>query len=270
LYKGGLIVLVACGTAEPKDDTADTGEADADTDTDTDTDTDSDADTDIAGTATLSGRVLEEDGTPVPDARVNLCRDTCFTVTTDLAGSYVYDALQAWTTSFYVLPPTGSGLMAPLATLTLEEEEVLSVDIVLHPPTASAPLPATAAEVELSGLLLTAGADMLEPLPFTELGDTISAAAVDPAETLPLELEGAVLAVWHLAPFEATAAAGMPLRILNSWGLPPGESYRVWVVSEPYTYSWLDQGTLTVSEDGSTLEGSVLIPILSTVVLVDD
>jgi hypothetical protein len=258
-----LIPLVGCTGTEAVDTEQ------ADTDTDTDTDADSDADTDAdADLASLNGTVTDPAGNPVEGARVNVCRLVCQTRTTDVSGQYVYDAtLGAQTSSFYVFPPDGTSWVTPMITVTLAADEVRTLDVPLSAPTDQAPIPDIAAEVELSGLLLTVGKDTLEPAEFTTLPDDI-VVAYRSDNWLPIETPGTVVAVWYLSPFEATSEQGLPLRIQDQWDLPQGGQYEVYAASTPANYTWFDLGTLTVGADG-VLDGDVTVPLLTTLALVD-
>ena len=267
-----LLVFHACQGSHAPDSVSSESDADTDSDTDTDTDADGDADTDSGppATATLDGVVTDVAGNSIEDARVNVCRDVCKYVFTDGAGAYAFSKLEAWTASFYVIPPKGSSYAYPIVPVTLADKEQRTIDMVLLDLDAAAPLPDAPQEVEVvEGVYLTVGASVLEPVQFTELGDVIAGVEVPAKWRPPIELTGTVIDMWYLTPFEAEAAEGLPIRLVNAWGLEAGTTYEVWSASTALEYSWLDAGTLTVTEDGKMLEGDARIPILTNIVLIN-
>ena len=268
----GLLWAALCSCSgdsskDPTDSGMASAEGDADTDSDTDSDTDTDTDTD-GESATLTGRVLGVDGEPVSGARVNICRDVCLTDMSDEQGAYTLVTPYSETQAFYVVPPADFGLSTPIAPHTPAMGETLDLDVVVPSLGTARELPAKAEEVEVAeGLFLTVGADILEPAGFEELGDEIAAAVVSSEHSLPLDLDGEVLAQWYVDPFEATSESGVSLRLANQWSLSPGETYDVVVAGDPYAPGWLEAGTLTVSADGSTLEGDAMLSMLTSIVL---
>jgi hypothetical protein len=266
VYRMWSFLLLACtGTDAESGKPDDSGSV---TDTDTaDTDTTDDSGTTDTRTASLTGSVVGPDGSPLEGAAVNVCRMVCYRQNTDAAGAYVYDALEAWTASFYVIPAVGSGLATAMAPITWAEDEDKVIDVQMLELDDTHPIPATAAEVEVTdGLWLTLGMDTLTPPFGIDLVDT-AAVRVPVEDRLPLEVPGEVLDVWYLHPWESESEEGVPLRIANTWSLTPGETVRAWVSSLPLDYSWLDAGTLTVSEDGTMLEGDAELPVLTSLVL---
>jgi hypothetical protein len=264
-----VVVLGCKGQPADSNDTDGGGDADTDTDSDSDTDADTDADTDNFGTADLSGVVTDIDGDPVQGVRVNVCRLLCQTAMTDAAGAYTLTGLTATQSSFYAIPPTSrTDLLSQMTVLTLVDQEVRTEDIVmLHPTDAN--LPAHAAEIEPSpGLYLTIGEDNVTPAQFTELGTKVIAAAVDADHRMPIELEGNVVAVYYVNPFEATSEAGVPVRFDNAWGGSGAATYDVYAAGDPLEYSWLHAGTVSIQEDGS-VSGDAMLPILTTIVVVE-
>lgn len=262
-----LNALLACsGDPTQPDDSA----APADTD-ETDTDAPEDDTAEPIPMAALSGTVRDANGAPLEDVRVNVCRMLCKTVNPNANGEWAYGAIEAWTAMFYVTPDEGSGYAHPMVVLTLAEGEARVLDVVVDALDAPRPLPATASEVEVTdGVFLTLGADILEPAPLTDLPSEVAAVRVPEAHRLPIELEGELLDVWYLSPWEATSESGVRVRLANAWGLAPGDRARVWAASEPTTYAWLDAGELVVTEDGLMLEGDTALPILTTIALVKE
>jgi hypothetical protein len=157
-------------------------------------------------------------------------------------------------------------LLSAIVPLTLADGEVRSLDVkMLEADTAT--MPTTATEVEVtSGLFLTAGADIVEPPPFTDLGD-LAAVLVAEADRLPIEVVDGPLAVWYLGPFEAESESGVAVRIANQWSLTPNQECALYASSGPTEFSWLSLGAFTVDGDGAFLTGASKLPILSTLVL---
>lgn len=258
-------MLIACSggdTSIDSNDTAETGDTE-----ETDTDDTGDTGTAVPLTGAMSGTVVGPDGQPLFEAAVNICRVVCFRVLTDANGGYSYSELEAWTASFYVIPDASSGLATAMAPLSWADGENKVLDIQMLERGPSQPIPAVATELELAdGLWVTLGMDTLVPAFGYDLVDT-SAVRVAEADRLPIELDDEVLDVWYVHPWESEAEAGAALRVANTYGLAPGESVRAWVASLPTEYSWLDAGTLTVSGDGTMLEGEAALPVLTTLVL---
>ena len=76
-----------------------------------------------------------------------------------------------------------------------------------------------------------------------------------------------MLAQWLLSPFDHHAAAGLPVRVANTYGLADGATVRVWVGSYELS-QWVDAGTLTAGSEW--LEGAATLPLVSTVLLVEE
>jgi hypothetical protein len=265
-----ILLLPACTPSDGTDDTADTV-ADRDDSSDSSETPVDTADTgDLPMNASVSGTVLDLGGNAVVDARTNVCREACQFDYTDTDGSYAIIGLKPWPATYYIAPPDGLGLAHPLVPLTLGDAEQRALHAVVPPLDPGRPIPTTAAEVEVTdGLYLTLGVDTLTPAAFTELGDEVAAVLVPEGARLPVEIEGSVVALWYLDPFEATAERGIPVRIDNAWGLPPGQALELHFAHEPYDPGWELAGTLVVSLDGTRLEGDATIGILTTLALID-
>lgn len=262
-------ILACAGGADTEpasSDSADTGLTD-DTTTEDSGETEDTGTTGVLLTASLTGTVVGPDGAPLVDVAVNICRLVCLRVSPDDAGRYSYPELEAWTASFYVIPDVESGLATAMAPITWADGEDKVIDVRMVVLDDPLPIPASAEEVEVTeGLWLTLGMDTLEP-PFGVDLEDVAAVRVPEADRLPIELDGEVLDVWYIHPWEAESEEGAPVRVANAWGLAPGESVRAWASSLPLEYSWLDAGTLTVTEDGGMLEGDAALPVLTTLVL---
>jgi len=83
LFASFLLIGSACSSAAPSDDD-DSARAHAD----------DDDDSTPAGTATVSGRVVNEQGAPVENLSVSLCGEVCLIETTAADGSFVFEGVR--------------------------------------------------------------------------------------------------------------------------------------------------------------------------------
>ncbi|MFZ5480859.1 MAG: hypothetical protein ACOZNI_29130 [Myxococcota bacterium] len=200
---------------------------------------------------------------------MNGCRYVCRTITTGADGACAFEALEALAAAYYVVPEEGTGCGNPMVTLALADGEASAIDVVLDPFDTPHGLPRVASEVEVTDVLyLTICADNLIQPPLEDLPAEVAAVRVPAGHRLDVEVDGTLLDVWYLSPWEATSETGVAVRMDNLWGLAPGDRARAWVVSEPAAYSWLDAGELVDGEDGATLSGDASLPIPTTFALV--
>ena len=128
-------------------------------------------------------------------------------------------------------------------------------------------LPDPRAEVEVaSNLFVSVGLGELEPPLFTDEADWIGGVAAADASRLPIELNGTVLDVWYMGPFDHHADPGLGVRLVNTYGDLTDRTLELWV-GDYESSSWLLAGPMIEGDDGLTLDGSVAV--LSTMVLVD-
>lgn len=258
------LVLAGCGSGSGSKDTADQTETPGTNDSATTEDPDADL------SAQLQGLVTGPSG-PLANANIRFCRGAeCRYFTTEADGTYAFsDVLVAWH-SLEIVPPPGSGLATAFAALEFQTDQSRTVDISI--PALDSPQALGARkELELgSGLLVTVGADDLEPPLFVDPATEAAGVQVPEAQWPPIDRPGEVLALWYTVPFDHTAvpAEGLPVRIENQWDLPKGQTYQIWVASYRDS-AWLDAGTLTVGADGY-LTGDAALPLLSTVALVEE
>jgi hypothetical protein len=257
------VLLVFAGCTPDDTDVPDTDVADADTDTDTDSDTDTDTEAPLG--ASLSGKVLDEDGKPVA-ARVNVCRDLCKTKSTDATGAYAFDDIEPWTASFYVIPTANpTPYSTPMVPLTLEKGP-RTLDV-LMPRFKSTALPAAHKWLSVSeGLDLDIGLDLLDEPKIGEIGDVVTVSRLAPEDALPIELAGTALDVYYIGPFEIESEAGVSVRLTETYGLAEGDKVELYASSLPTEYKWLPCGTLTLT--GGVWTGTAKLPILTTLVVV--
>lgn len=261
-----LLLLLACGEKETPSDDSPTTEGDADADSDTDTDTDSD--TAVEASASLTGTITDSDGNPIQGARVSMCKLVCRTDATDASGNYEIASLEPWAHSFEVVVPV-DGYSTPLVPLTMSADTAHTQNSVVPMLGAAQATPQSPREVEVtSGVWVTFGLDTIE-LPFGEDGAQTAGVLVPQSAWLPVELDGTVLAMWYLTPFDAHAAsANLPFRLRNDWGLTPGTQVQAWA-ADYNAAEWRSAGTMTVSQDGATLENDGTgLPVLATLVIV--
>jgi hypothetical protein len=152
--------------------------------------------------------------------------------------------------------------------LPLQSEEVKALDVTLLELGDDKTLPGTAHEVEIvPGFFVNIGSDIIE-LPFgSVVTDLVSGVFVPEEHRPPVALEGTVIGMWYLEPYDATAEDGLAIRILDEWSTAQDTTYEVKVASYAH-YSWLDAGSLTLGADGF-FTGDAKLPVVSTVVLLD-
>jgi len=186
--------------------------------------------------ATLSGRVLDVDGAPVP-AALGLCADACWIAFTDDAGEFLYQGL---TEGHYKLdvrakPEAGDAFSALSFPLDLAKDEalVLSEPLVL-PETAGGTLIGPGeqqVQVDDQLNLTIDGAELVLPLGLTE--GTLAGVRVAPEHWPPNELpQGTVHAMWALNPFSTTSNVPMGVEIQNDLGLAADEAVRFHTIDE--------------------------------------
>jgi hypothetical protein len=119
------------------------------------------------------------------------------------------------------------------------------------------------------GIRVTVGQGELEPpSPFDPAPTEITGAAVPQALWVPTDgISGTVLGQWFLGPFDTPASAGLPIAFDDAWTLGDGATLRVYVGSYEAS-AWLDAGTVTSA--GGVLSGDAELPLLSTVLLVQE
>lgn len=253
-----VLAVVGCKAADTDSDPVDT-----DTDVPTDTDID---DTGVVGPRTeVSGVVLDLDGDPVVDAQIRFCRGAlCLNGTTDAAGAFGFESVQAFPHSFEVIGPNAT-YATGFAAVTLQEDVPKALTMYLPTLGTPSPLQATATWHDVApGLRVELAASDLETPPFLDDATEIAGARV-PVDRFPT-YDGIsdVKAMWYLEPFDYPVPAGAPLEITNDFGAIDGETYRVWVGSYEAS-EWLDAGTLTVT--AGVLTGAAELPLISTIAL---
>ena len=217
--------------------------------------------------AAVGGTVLGPDGEPAAGARVTLCHGACRFADVEDDGSFSFIEVPADT---YALHLTTLGTDLDYADLLVAIELSPDEDRQIADPFPMAELgQATrvdaAGEVDAgNGLSLTVDPDTVT-LPWNV--DTFDLAAAAPTAFPPELPAGDPLAVWYLDPFDATLDPGATARIANTWDLAPGTELELWTASYA-DYAWIEGGTVTVSDDGSELQGGD-IRVLSTLVLMD-
>ncbi len=216
--------------------------------------------------ARAEGIVRDGAGAAVEGAQVNLCLVVCRTELTDEAGAFVHE-VPPGTYSFHVVPPAGSGLAEPLVPLTLAEGDDLVLDVDLPSLEPAVALPLEAEEIEIApGVFATTRQGDLTVL-FEDDPTEVAGVRVDEAAWPPLELDGTVLGVWVLSPYEAEADPGMPLRLAETWDLPEGSTHRLYR-SDYWSYGFVEVAELEVEGDW-LVDDDARLEVLTTLVLVE-
>jgi hypothetical protein len=260
----GVLLVAGCAKAA--------GDSDTDADTDADSDADSDADTDVEpGCASLGGTVTDLGGTPLTAMNVNMCKeDGCRTKTTDAAGAFLYPlapGLPCGTYAFYAVPKRDSGLATMYTMLTLGPDDTTR-DVALPDLGAGATLSSSRAWLDLDGGLSLEVASTDLSTSYGDFGDTIVASSVPPEAQPDFEPGGAVVAWWYLATFEGSADPGMGIRVSADaiGSFVTGDAVEVWNADQTLHPVWLDQGTLTLGDDGY-FTGDATVTELTSLVL---
>jgi hypothetical protein len=119
-----------------------------------------------------------------------------------------------------------------------------------------------------TNLTLSVGLADLEPPLFFDPVDWVDAIQVPAADWLPIELNGTVIDVWYMGPFDFHSTAGIPVTIANTYGVDPSSgTIELWVGSYEAS-GYLKVGT--ASDDGAgnlVFDGD--LGLISTLVLID-
>ena len=267
----GLCCLLACGGDAADGDPTDEADADTDADSDSDSDADTDTDGDADVSASLSGTISGPGGS-LADVDLRLCRGlACRNGLTGADGSFTFTEVEVDWHSFEVVGPDGSGLVTAFAPLQFQTDQARTVDVALVAGQTTA-LPASSGDVEAApGLhLQIANGDLEPPTPFDPAPTSVTGASVPQASWVPVDgVSGTVLAMWYLGPFDTPAAStsGIPVSFDDQWSLADSTTLRVYV-GDYETSRWLDAGTVTAS--AGHLSGDAALPVLSTVLLVQE
>ncbi len=217
-------------------------------------------------TGSVEGVVAGPDGAPRAGVTVTLCHGACRFADTGADGAFRFDAVAPDRYALHFTTFGDGGLADVLVAIDVAdgEQRVLEAPVprAVLGPAVQVPSPA---EVEVvPGLFASVDPAAVDMPPFGP--DAVEIAGARPATWPPGLPAGDVLDVVYLAPFDAAATPGLPLRVDNRWGLAPGETVAVWA-SRYLDDAWVDAGTLTVSTDATELTGGA-VPVFSTVVLV--
>ncbi|MBX2797326.1 MAG: carboxypeptidase-like regulatory domain-containing protein [Myxococcales bacterium] len=265
-----MLLLGACSGTTTDPDTTDTDEPDV---VETGTPSETGCEERVPSRACeaadpLTGTVTNAAGEPLPGAWIRFCKgETCFFGTADDAGDFCIEAAPAGWHAFAVSPPICSdGYTAAVTPVEFEDGQTRTLDMTLQEVGPATPLPATPEEIEVAdGLFLTVGAGQLTA-DFEDPATEITGARVPEAEWPTLDIEGQVVDVWYVSPFEFKAEPKMPVRFANDRSLPDGTVLHV--LNGSYkAQAWIDAGTVTAK--GDWLEGGEDLGVTSTVVLVD-
>ncbi|MCO4770075.1 MAG: hypothetical protein KDA24_08610 [Deltaproteobacteria bacterium] len=251
-----VLALAGCPSGAVDDDDA----VDVDDVVDDDDVGDDDDATPPEGCVSVSGTVTVPDGISTPDQlRVDLCSGECRTETPEPDGSYAFDCVPVRSWAFDVVSghPNEANAFVPIS---LEQGADRVLDPVILATQFTQPVPSVATEVGLgAGVWLTVDQSQLT------LGDVsgdLFAVAVPPEARLPVELDGEVLAMWYLEPFDVPVSPPAALRIQNSWGVASGD-VTAWVGSY-IDAAWLPLNDLVVTDEALTAS----LPLISTLVLI--
>jgi hypothetical protein len=261
-------IAVACGGPEPVDDSS--GGSETDSDATSETGSTTDTDTSPACTGELSGTARDAAGDPYAAIDLRFCRPireggACRYATTDDAGAYAFDRVCAGPYSLEFQGPEDSDIATIVFPVQVDDGEQMTADGYLVPLDAASPLGSPEAKQLGAGLHVTVGTGDLETPLFKDDATEVAGVSLTGAQIPPVDGATTVAAAWATSPFDYAAPDGLPATIDNLWALPEGSEWHVWVASYGEAL-WLDAGTLTVT--GGALAGTVELPLLSTVALV--
>jgi len=212
----------------------------------------------------VEGVVRDPRGGGLEGVLVAMCADACIQVSTDAAGAFVIDRLSAVPHVLHVHRAGHAATAQPMVPFEVFPDEVRELDVVLPPMPSPTAIGDPPAEVEVApGLFVTLDrADVTGPF-----GDAVAGVAgveVHAAAWPPLEgIDGTVLAVYYLAPYDAEIEPAAAFRVQDRWTLPADAEVEAWVAGYS-ELAWLSAGTLV--DRGAELDGGEL-PMLTTLVL---
>lgn len=213
------------------------------------------------------GTVTDQSGAPVAGAVVSVCQEICVTIVSAEDGSFCAEEIPDGWHALKVAPPRcTSGFATAHTPVIYEAGESRTFPMVLPPLGDAVDLPASADEREVApGLFVTAGSGQLTAV-FRDPAETLAGARLADAEHPVVDLDGTVVDVWYLYPFEFEAKPAMPVRFANDRSLPDGTELVVYNGSYD-AQRWLEVGTVTAQ--GAWLEGDAALSVSSTVVLLE-
>ncbi|MFT4626497.1 MAG: hypothetical protein ACI8PZ_005174 [Myxococcota bacterium] len=119
-----------------------------------------------------------------------------------------------------------------------------------------------------TGLTLDVSLDDIEPPLFIDPVDWIDAIQVPVADMPPIELNGTVLDLWYMGPFDFHSPGGVPVSIANTYGVDATlGTVELWVGSYESS-AWEFVGTAS-DDGGGNLVFSGDLGLISTIVLID-
>ncbi len=220
--------------------------------------------------ASLSVRVVDEAENPVVAADVRFCRGpVCLFAESDAEGRFGFDDVVVDWHSLEVIPPEGSsGLATVFAPIDFQTNESRGIDLTMPPLDPATALPTTAAPLQVgAGLQIALAAGDLEPPTFVDEATEVAGVRLTDDQYVPLDdVQGTVVAMWFLDPFDHEPTVDVPMTFTNDYNLAELTELRV-IVGDYTTSQWLEAGTLIVKS--GALQGDVKLPVTSTVVLLD-
>ncbi|HMV67268.1 MAG TPA: hypothetical protein PKA64_10490 [Myxococcota bacterium] len=267
------LALTACdGGGDADDKATDTPQDDTDTTGTSDSAPIDDTDVPYDGELNLTGAIRDGAGAIITEgARVQYCRGTaCVSAHDFRAGTYRFFDLDAGVGSFEVVNTSADARRPSVFVPITVDASTRTVDVVVPDLGPDRALGPARAWLDLGdGLSIEAGADDVTPAsPFDPAVTAIAAARVTD-DALPIEgLEGTLIAMFYLAPFDAEAEAGLSVRFapgdLPGPALASGEAELFYADYADST--WKRLGDLT--DDGlGNLAPAAALPKLSTLVI---
>lgn len=230
--------------------------------------------TDPEWSATVSGVIYDDAGVPMPDAEVSFCdHNACRYDTT--GGDGVYAFAGSWTgwNAFEVVGPSGGGWAIAFLPMALTPYELRDFDLNMVQLEGMTPLGAAAPISVATGLAITVGTGELVPPGAKGLAPEateVGGAQLDAADFVPTdELPGTAVAQWYLWPFDHHAPNGLTMEIDGGALGLTAPSYHAWVGSYD-DRAWLDVGMFEDADLDGIYTSTSTLPLMSTVVLMEE
>lgn len=253
-----VLVLPACDGPDPEE----TGDTD-------DTDTFEPFDTAAPDLTEVKGVVTGANDQGADGVQVDLCLSVCRTTFTDATGAFSVLGNPGEQHSMHIHGKDGFAEMLVPLKVNADFSASQEVNVSLQSLEDTKALTATVERLEIAqGMFVQLKEGDLSidlvPDPITE----VTGVSVDLTTSMPINLEGTVLAAWYLSPYDAAQDGGTPVEFANAYGLEAGATAQLYTASYN-DFDWINEGTVTVGTEGTTLSGEgVTLSRLTTAVLV--
>ncbi len=199
----------------------------------------------------VSGVVTDTQGTPWPNAKIQVCSDALCTLgNADGAGAFSVRVPAGKTYHVMAHPPAGDPREGSTGIAVLAD--VLTTDVTLASPVA---IPITGAHASLPDAVVTSDLTLTANAPDVDFtGDAYFSGVSVTASPF-----ASAIATWALNPWGTRTNPGKTIAVTlaNGFGLAPGDTVSVYAVNES-TAELVGPTTGTVSSDGKTITGATI------------